>query len=63
MVAHSTSNLTLVLPDQPLPGGKTRVDALVDLALRVLPAVSTDPATAPPPPPPGEPVSQAGASR
>lgn len=63
MVAHSTSNLTLVLPDQPLPGGKTRVDALVDLALRVLPAVSTDPSTAPPPPPPGEPVSQAGASR
>ncbi|TQM37243.1 hypothetical protein [Pseudonocardia cypriaca] len=63
MVAHSTSNLTLVLPDQPLPGGKTRVDALVDLALRVLPAVSTDPSTAPPPPPLGEPVSQAGASR
>jgi hypothetical protein len=62
MVAHSTSNLTLVLPDQPLPGGKTRVDALVDLALRVLPAVSNDPTSAPPPPP-SEQVSQAGASR
>jgi len=63
MVAHSTSNLTLVLPDQPLPGGKTRSDALVDLALRVLPAVSLDPASAAPPPAPGQPMSQAGASR
>jgi hypothetical protein len=63
MVAYSTSNLTLVLPDQPLPGGKTRADALVDLALRVLPAVSVDQASAPPPPPPSEPMSQAGASR
>jgi hypothetical protein len=62
MVAHSTSNLTLVLPDQPLPGGKTRADALVDLALRVLPAVSVDQASAPPPPPPTAPMSQAGAS-
>jgi hypothetical protein len=62
MVAHSTSNLTLVLPDQPLPGGKTRADALVDLALRVLPAVSVDSASEPPPPP-GTPVSQAGADR
>jgi hypothetical protein len=62
MVAHSTSNLTLVLPDQPLPGGKTRVDVLVDLALRVLPAVSVDPATQAPSPP-SEPMSQTGASR
>lgn len=60
MVAHSTSNLTLVLPDQPLPGGKTRADALVDLALRILPAVSAEPAAAPPP---NEPMSQAGADR
>jgi hypothetical protein len=64
MVAHSTSNLTLVLPDQPLPGGKTRADVLVDLALRVLPAVSVVPTSAPPAPPPqSEPMSQAGASR
>jgi hypothetical protein len=47
MVAHETSNLTLVLPDQPLPGGRSRGDVLVDLALRVLPAVSVVPSTAP----------------
>jgi hypothetical protein len=65
MVAHSTSNLTLVLPDQPLPGGKSRADALVDLALRVLPAVSVDPSSPPPPlPSPGTgPASQAGGAR
>lgn len=62
MVAHSTSNLTLVLPDQQLPGGKARADVLVDLALRVLPTVSMDPAT-PAPPPQGGPMSQVGASR
>lgn len=39
MVAYNTSNLTLVLPDGPLPGNRPRGDALVDLALRVLPAV------------------------
>jgi hypothetical protein len=46
MLAHSTSNLTLVLPDQPLPGGKSRADALIDLALRVLPSVSVTPTSA-----------------
>ena len=63
MVAHSTSNLTLVLPDQPLPGGKNRADALVDLALRVLPSVSVTPtsAVAPEQVPRTEPISQAGA--
>ena len=63
MVAHSTSNLTLVLPDQPLPGGRSRGDVLVDLALRVLPAVSVE--TTPPPPPGPEPgpAPQAGAAR
>lgn len=64
MVAHSTSNLTLVLPDQPLPGGKSRSDALVDLALRVLPSVAITPtSTAPPQQAPltGQ-VSQAGAA-
>jgi hypothetical protein len=41
MVVHGVSNLTLVLPGQPLPGGRAPADVLVDLALRVLPAVST----------------------
>jgi hypothetical protein len=41
MVVHEVSNLTLVLPGQPLPGGRAPADVLVDLALRVLPAVST----------------------
>lgn len=64
MVAHATSNLTLVLPDQPLPGDKSRADALVDLALRVLPAVAVMPSSTAPPqqtPQPG-PQSQVGAS-
>jgi hypothetical protein len=64
MVAHSTSNLTLVLPDQPLPGGKSRADALVDLALRVLPAVAMTPSSTAPPqqsPQPGQ-EPQVGAS-
>jgi hypothetical protein len=63
MVAHSTSNLTLVLPDQPLPGGKSRADALIDLALRVLPNVSVEPATAPPSSLHTGPASQAGAAQ
>jgi hypothetical protein len=65
MVAHSTSNLTLVLPDQPLPGGKTRVDALVDLALRVLPAASVVPTSTSsrPQAPRTAAVSQSGATR
>ncbi len=61
MVAHSTSNLTLVLPDQPLPGGKSRADALVDIALRVLPSVSITPTSAPPTQQAPGTVSQAGA--
>jgi hypothetical protein len=51
MVVNEVSNLTLVLPNQPLPGGRPPADALVDLALRVLPAVSPSPpdtATKPP---------------
>jgi hypothetical protein len=65
MVAYSTSNLTLILPDQPLPGGKSRADALVDLALRVLPSVSVTPTSAvsPPQAPHTGPISQAGAAR
>jgi hypothetical protein len=65
MIAHSTSNLTLVLPDQPLPGGRSRVDVAVDLALRVLPAVSVEPTSAPPPVPgtSSAVVPQAGAPR
>lgn len=41
LVAHRAMNLTAVLPDQPLPGGRSRGDVLIDLALRVLPSVST----------------------
>ncbi|OLT20726.1 hypothetical protein BJF78_09160 [Pseudonocardia sp. CNS-139] len=40
LVAYANVNLTLVLPDQPLPGGRSRADVLVDLALRMLPAVA-----------------------
>lgn len=58
MIAHATSNLTLVLPDQPLPAGRDRADVLIDLALRVLPAVTVEPTSGVP-----EPVPQAGASR
>jgi hypothetical protein len=47
LVAHGIINLTIVLPDQPLPGGRSRGDVLVDLALRVLPSVSMTPASAP----------------
>jgi hypothetical protein len=63
MVAHATSNLTLVLPEQPLPGGRNRADVLVDLALRVLPAVSAEPTSGPPPPGTAQPAPQAGAAR
>ncbi len=63
MVAHATSNLTLVLPEQPLPGGRNRADVLVDLALRVLPAVSAEPTSGPPPPGTAQPAAQAGGAR
>ncbi|WP_219415141.1 hypothetical protein [Pseudonocardia nigra] len=49
MVVHGTSNLSLVLPDRPLPGGRPRGDALVDIALRALPAVAQSGAAPPPP--------------
>ena len=62
MVAYSTSNLTLVLPEQPLPGDKTRADALVDLALRVLPSVAVTPTSSAPPEQAPGPQSQVGAS-
>jgi hypothetical protein len=39
-VVYGPSTVTLMLPDQPLPGGRPRAEALVDLALRVLPAVA-----------------------
>ena len=59
-VVYGPATLTLILPDQPLPGGRPRTEALVDLALRVLPAVApparaaattTPPAPRPAPPP------------
>ena len=49
-VVYGPATLTLILPDQPLPGGRPRTEALVDLALRVLPAVAppaSSPRTAP----------------
>ena len=46
-VVYGPSTLTLILPDQPLPGGRPRTEALVDLALRVLPAVAPRAATTP----------------
>jgi hypothetical protein len=58
MVAHATSNVSLVLPEQPLPGDRSPRDVLIDLALRVLPAVTVDLPTGLP-----EAVPQAGASR
>ena len=45
-VVYGPATLTLILPDQPLPGGRPRTEALVDLALRVLPAVAP-PASSP----------------
>jgi hypothetical protein len=63
MVAHSTSNITLVLPDQPLPGDRTSADLLVDLVLRVLPAVSVGTNAAPPPSTASATAPQAGAAR
>ncbi|MHA6631991.1 hypothetical protein ACU61A_41730 [Pseudonocardia sichuanensis] len=58
MVAHATSNVSLVLPEQPLPGDRSPRDVLVDLALRILPAVTVNVPTGLP-----EPVPQAGAAR
>jgi hypothetical protein len=49
MVVNGASNVTVVLPDQPLPGGRPPADVLVDLALRVLPAVTATPPPAPTP--------------
>lgn len=66
MVAHSTSNLTLVLPNQPLPGDRSRADVIIDIALRVLPVVSvqTTASSAPAPATSSSAVApQAGAGR
>ena len=45
-VVYGPATLTLILPDQPLPGDRPRTEALVDLALRVLPAVAPPPTQA-----------------
>jgi hypothetical protein len=47
MVAYDDDTLTFVLPEAPRPGGRDRGEVLVDLALRVLPAVGP-PSSAPP---------------
>lgn len=51
MVTYDDDTLTLVLPEGPRPGGRTRADVLVDLALRVLPTVAPPRTAAPPTPP------------
>lgn len=55
MVTFDDDTLTFVLPEGPRPGDRARGDVLVDLALRVLPAVGPSgtgtAATAPTPPP------------
>jgi hypothetical protein len=58
LVAYATSNLTLEMPDQPLPGGRDRGVVLADLALRVLPSMAVIPASAPRPAPPGTVAAQ-----
>jgi hypothetical protein len=55
-VVYGPATLTLILPDQPLPGGRPRAEALVDLALRVLPAVTPRTPPAPPAPAPTPPA-------
>jgi hypothetical protein len=45
-VVYGPATLTLILPDQPLPGDRPRTEALVDLALRVLPAIAQPPTQA-----------------
>jgi hypothetical protein len=64
-VVYGPATLTLILPDQPLPGGRPRTEALVDLALRVLPAVAppaSSPTTTPTAPPEGAPAAPAPTS-
>lgn len=39
-VVYGSATVTMVLPNQPLPGNRPRAEALVDLALRVLPSVA-----------------------
>jgi len=60
-VVYGPSTLTLILPDQPLPGGKPPSEVLVDLALRVLPAVAPR-ATAPRSPAGSAPTAAAATS-
>lgn len=46
-VVHGTTNLAFVLPQRQLPAGRSAQDVLVDVALRVMPAVDDRPAAAP----------------
>lgn len=57
-VVYGSGTLTIVLPDGPRPGDRSRADVAVDLALRVLPALAAmapaqiqAPTQAPPPTP------------
>jgi hypothetical protein len=46
-VVHGASNLAFVLPQRQLPAGRSAQDVLVDMALRVMPAVNDQPVAAP----------------
>jgi hypothetical protein len=61
-VVYGSGTLTFSLPDRPLPGNRPRGDVLVDLALRVLPAIAAAAPTpaAPPPTTAGGPAQAAG---
>jgi hypothetical protein len=45
-VVHGTGNFAFVLPQRPLPAGRSAQDILVDVALRVMPAIKDQPAAA-----------------
>lgn len=47
MVTYDDDTLTFVLPEGPRPGDRARGEVLVDLALRVLPAVGPPPSAPP----------------
>jgi len=60
MVTYDDDTLTFVLPEGPRPAGRPRGDVLVDLALRVLPAVGPPAATPAPPTTSVAPAAAAG---
>jgi hypothetical protein len=65
MVANGAETLTFVMPERIRIRDLSAGDTLVDLALRVLPAVSAaaSPAPTPPPPPPAQQVASTSSTR